>query len=79
MLENIKVGDRIINRLGEEAVIVMIRYSIRGLVKLTFNRAITGWIKERPKRSWYYTEEGKFVRNLTDNYGSDITKVIKDV
>lgn len=77
MLEDIKVGDRVVNDLGEEATVVGFEESSRGNVGLVFNRDITGWINEPQSRSWYYTKEGKFVRDWDDQSVSNLVKVLR--
>lgn len=77
MLEDIKVGDRVINDLGEEATIVRIDEFKSGNVRLDFNPSITGWIGSCPNRSWCYTKEGKFLRDEYDFQASNLVKVLR--
>ena len=77
MLEDIKVGDRVVNDLGEEAVVTGIKVFNSGRTRLTLNSQITGWIGEYQERSWYYERDGKFVRDPNDKKASNIVKVLK--
>ena len=42
MLEGIKVGDRVINDLGEEATVTKVKVFENGRTRLTLNSPITG-------------------------------------
>ena len=77
MLENIKVGDRVVNDLGEEAVVTGIKVFNNGRTRLTLNSQITGWIGEYKERSWSYERDGKFVRDPNDKKASNIVKVLR--
>ena len=77
MLEGIKIGDRIINNLGEEASVTGIRVFNNGRTRLYLNTPITGWMNEDRKTSWSYERDGKFVRDPNDRKASDLVKVIK--
>ena len=77
MLENIKVGDRVVNDLGEEATVTGIKVFNNGRTRLTLNSQITGWIGDWLSKSWSYERDGKFVRDPCDRKGSNIVKVLK--
>ena len=77
MLEDIKVGDRVINSLGEEATVVTFKVFNNGRSRLFLDSPITGWINEDRKTSWSYERDGKFVRDTNDRRASDLVKVIK--
>ena len=77
MLEGIKVGDRVVNDLGEEATVTGIKVFSNGRTRLIFNSPITGWINEDRKTSWSYERDGKFVRDPNDKKASDLVKVIR--
>lgn len=77
MLEDIKVGDRVINSLGEEAVVTYMTEYDSGRIRLFFHTPITGWAGNAPKISWSYTKKGKFVRESDYRPAADLVKVIK--
>ena len=77
MLEDIKVGDRVINSLGEEATVVTFKVFNNGRSRLFLDSPITGWINEDRKTSWSYEKDGKFVRDPDDKKASNLVKVIK--
>ena len=77
MLEDIKVGDRVINDLGEEASVTGIKVFNNGRTRLYLNTPITGWIDRDQKTSWSYERDGKFVRDPGDREAIDLVKVIK--
>lgn len=78
MLEDIKIGDRVINNLGEEAVVTKVRvYNNNGRVRLCFDSLITGWTSDLPGKSWAYERDGKFVKDPHDRGSSDLVKVLK--
>ena len=77
MLEGIKVGDRVINTLGEEAIVTGIKAFDNGRTRLTLNSPITGWINEYQERSWSYERDGKFVRDPNDRTAIDLVKVLR--
>lgn len=77
MLEDIKVGDRIVNSLGEEASVTGIKVFNNGRSRLYLDSPITGWMNEYQKTSWSYERDGKFVRDPGDRKAIDLVKVIK--
>ena len=77
MLEGIKVGDRVINDLGEEATVVDVKVFNNRRFRLFLDSPITGWINDRLSRSWSYEKDGKFVRDHKDRTAMDLVKVIK--
>ena len=77
MLENIKVGDRVVNDLGEEATVTEIKVFNNGRTRLTLNSQITGWIGDWLSKSWSYERDGKFVRDPDDKKASNIVKVLR--
>ena len=77
MLEDIKVGDRVVNTLGEEATVTGIKVFDNGRTRLTLNPPITGWMNEYQGKSWSYERDGKFVRDPGDRRAIDLVKVIK--
>ena len=77
MLEDIKVGDRVINDLGEEATVTEIKVFANGRTRLTLDTPITGWIGNWLSKSWSYERDGKFVRDPSDIKASNIVKVLK--
>lgn len=77
MLEGIKIGDRVINSLGEEASVTEIKMFNNGRTRLYLDSPITGWISEDRKTSWSYERDGKFVRDPNDRRASDLVKVIR--
>ena len=77
MLEGIKARDRVINSLGEEAVVVSVKVFNNRRFRLFLDSPITGWINEDRKTSWSYEKDGKFVRDLNDRTASDLVKVLK--
>ena len=77
MLEGIKVGDRVINDLGEEATVVDVKVFNNRRFRLFLDSPITGWINEDQKRSWSYERDGKFVRDPNDGRASELVKVLK--
>ena len=79
MLEGIKAGDRVINSLGEEAVVVDVKVFNNRRFRLFLDTPITGWINEDLKTSWSYERDGKFVRDPNDKKASNIVKVLKHV
>lgn len=77
MLEDIKVEDRVVNDLGEEATVTGIKVFHNGRTRLILNSLITGWIGDWPGKSWSYERDGKFVRDSNDRKASNLVKVIK--
>ena len=77
MLEGIKVGDRVINDLGEEATVVDVKVFNNRRFRLFLDSPITGWINEDQKTSWSYERDGKFVRDPNDIKASNLVKVLK--
>ena len=77
MLEDIKVGDRVVNDLGEEATVTGIKVFNNGRTRLTLSSQITGWIGDWLSKSWSYERDGKFVRDPDDKKASNIVKVLK--
>ena len=77
MLEDIKAGDRVINSLGEEAVVVDVKVFDNGRTRLRLEPPITGWINDWLSRSWSYERDGKFVRDPSDKKASNLVKVLK--
>lgn len=77
MLEDIKVGDRVVNDLGEEATVTGIKVFNNGRTRLTLNHPITGWMNECQEKSWSYERDGKFVRDPYDRKASNLVKVLK--
>lgn len=77
MLEDIKVGDRVVNDLGEEATVIGIKVFNNGRTRLYLDSPITGWIDKDQKRSWSYERDGKFVKDSNDRKASNLVKVLK--
>ena len=78
MLEGIKVGDKVINYLGEEATVVDVKiFNNNRRFRLYLDSPITGWINEDQKTSWSYERDGKFIRDPNDRRASDLVKVIR--
>lgn len=77
MLEDIKVGDRVVNDLGEEATVITVKVFENGRTRLILNSLITGWIGDWPGKSWSYERDGKFVRDTNDRKASNLVKVLK--
>lgn len=77
MLEDIKVGDRVVNDLGEEATVTTVKVFENGRTRLILNSLITGWIGDWPGKSWSYERDGKFVRDTNDRKASNLVKVIR--
>ena len=77
MLEGIKAGDRVINDLGEEAVVVDVKVFNNRRFRLFLDSPITGWINEYQEKSWSYERDGKFVRDTNDRRAIDLVKVLK--
>lgn len=77
MLEDIKVGDRVVNDLGEEATVTTVKVFENGRTRLILNSLITGWIGDWPGKSWSYERDGKFVRDPDDRKASNLVKVLK--
>ena len=77
MLENIKVGDRVINSLGEESTVFKVLNYENGRIRLYFEPPVTGWLNSTACNSWSYEADGKFVRESSDRKASDLVKVIK--
>ena len=77
MLEDIKVGDRVVNDLGEEATVVDVKVFDNGRTRLRLEPPITGWINDWLSRSWSYERDGKFVRDSNDRKASNLVKVLK--
>lgn len=79
MLEDIKIGDRVVNDLGEEATVTQVKVFHNGRTRLILNSPITGWIGDWPGKSWSYERDGRFVRDPGDRKASNIVKVLKHV
>ena len=77
MLENIEIGDRVINSLGEEATVTKVIKCEDGTFMLRIKPSITGWLTDEPHYSWCYTKDGEFVRNHWSEEASNLVKVIK--
>ena len=77
MLENIEIGDRVINSIGEEATVTKVIKCEEGRVRLRIEPSITGWLTDEPHCSWVYTKDGKFVRSTWSEEASNLVKVIK--
>ena len=77
MLEGIKVGDRVVNDLGEEAIVTNVKVFNNGRTRLTLNIQITGWIGDWLSKSWSYERDGKFVRDPGDRKASNLVKVLR--
>ena len=78
MLEGIKVGDKVINYLGEEATVVYVEvFNDNRRFRLYLDTPITGWINDDQKTSWSYEKDGKFVRDPDDKKASNLVKVLK--
>lgn len=77
MLEGIKVGDRVVNDLGEEATVTQVKVFENGRTRLILNPPIAGWIGDWPSKSWSYERDGKFVRDSGDKKASNLVKVLK--
>lgn len=77
MLENIEIGDREINSLGEEATVTKVIKCENGKVRLNVKPSITGWLSNEPHCSWAYTKDGEFVRDPWSEEASNLVKVIK--
>ena len=77
MLENIEIGDRVINSLGEEATVIRAINYENGRIRLQIKPPITGWLTEEPYCSWAYTKDGEFVRSPWSEEASNLVKVIK--
>ena len=79
MLEDIKVGDIVVNDLGEESTVVDVKVFNNRRFRLFLDSPITGWINEDRKTSWSYERDGKFVRDPDDKKASNLVKVLKHV
>ena len=77
MLENIEIGDRVINSIGEEATVTKVIKCEEARVRLRIEPSITGWLTDEPHCSWVYTKDGKFVRSTWSEEASNLVKVIK--
>ena len=77
MLEDIKIGDRVINSLGEEATVTEVKVFNNGRTRLRLDTKITGWINDWLSYSWSYERDGRFVRDSNDKKASNIVKVLK--
>ena len=77
MLENIEIGDRVINSLGEEATVTKVIKCENGRFMLNIEPSITGWFTDGPHYSWVYTKDGKFARPTWSEEASNLVKVIK--
>ena len=77
MLENIEVGDRVINSIGEEATVTKVIKSKEGKVRLNIEPSITGWLACKRSYSWAYTKDGEFVRPTWRGEASNLVKGIK--
>ena len=77
MLEGIKVGDKVINSLGEEATVASVKVFNNRRFRLYLDSPITGWISDDQKTSWSYERDGKFVRDPNDRAAIDLVKVIR--
>lgn len=77
MLEGIKVGDRVVNDLGEEATVTKVKVFENGRTRLRLEPPITGWIDDWLSRSWSYERDGRFVRDPGDRKASNIVKVLR--
>lgn len=77
MLENIEVGDRVINSRGEEATVVRVIKYENERTRLYLETPIVGWLDQGARRSWSYENNGEFVSNFNDERACDLVKVIK--
>ena len=77
MLEGIKVGDKVINSLGEEATVVDVKVFNNRRFRLFLDTPITGWISDDQKTSWSYEKDGQFERHPNDRAAIDLVKVIR--
>lgn len=77
MLENLKKGDIVVFKNGEQAAVERIENGY-GNFRIYLNKEVTGWIGEKTKnRYWDYEKEGTFA--TVEPNGNDIVKVIKHV
>ena len=77
MLENIEVGDRVINSLGEESTVTKVIKYEDGTFRLRIKPSITGWLTDEPHCSWAYTKDGEFVLSPWSEEASSLVKGIK--
>lgn len=74
MLENLKKGDIVVFKNGEEAAVERI-VDDGSDFRIYFNKEVTGWIGEKTKnRYWDYEKDGTFA--TVESNGNDIVKVI---
>ena len=77
MLEDIEVGDVVINDLGEETTVTNVyKYGIQK-TRLSFKSLITGWLYGTPRKTWSYKDNGEFMRDPKYGKTSNLVKVIK--
>lgn len=77
-IRHIKHGDLVILSTGEEAVAKgIIDYNEdKQRYRIEYDRVVTGWPEEK-QWSWWYNEDGTFVRASSDNNNcANIVKVI---
>ena len=79
MLEDIEVGDVVINDLGEETTVTKVYKDAIQRTQLSFKSPITGWLYETRRLSWSYENNGEFVRDPNDRKACNLVKVIKHV
>ena len=77
MRENIEIGDRVINSIGEEATVTEVIKYKGGRVRLRIKPPIAGWLTDEPHYSWAYTKDGEFARCPWNEEASNLVKVIK--
>ena len=76
MLEDIKVGDRVVNDLGEEATVVDVKVFHNGRARLYLDTPITGWTNDWLGKSWSYERDGKFVRDPGDREAINLVEKV---
>lgn len=80
MLENIKMGDLVIFKNGQEAFVTKVNHSDEGYYNLCFSEKICCFLEDGSRSSsWYYDKTGRWSRNsnftLLEKY-NDIAKVV---